>query len=74
MQKARNLELIYGYCDTRLGVIDTMVDLIVDSIGALFASLIGYIYLVKGEVRFFDRFITSFEKENPRFFKRKLKK
>jgi hypothetical protein len=71
MQKARNLEEVYGYCDTHFGVIDTMVDLIVDSIGALIASLIGYLYLIKGEVKYFDKFITSFERDNPHIFRKK---
>lgn len=45
MQKARNLEEIYGVFDTRLGVIDTMRDLIVDAIGALIVSVTGYIHM-----------------------------
>lgn len=45
MQKARNLEEIYGVFDTRLGVIDTMRDLIIDAIGALLVSVVGYIHL-----------------------------
>ncbi|MCB5270585.1 MAG: hypothetical protein LHW56_01935 [Candidatus Cloacimonetes bacterium] len=45
MQKARGLEEIYGVFDTRLGVIDTMRDLIVDAIGALIVSVTGYIHM-----------------------------
>ncbi len=45
MQKARDLEEIYGVFDTRLGVIDTMRDLIVDAIGALIVSVTGYIHM-----------------------------
>ncbi len=68
MQKARNLELIYGYFDTRLGVLDTMYDLILDTIGALIASVAGYIYLKKGEFFLFDELIEKVEKENPEYF------
>lgn len=45
MQKARNLEEVYGVFDTRLGVIDTMRDLIVNTVGALLVSVVGYIHL-----------------------------
>lgn len=44
MQKARNLEEVYGYFDTGLGLIDTMKDFIVNTIGALIVSIIGYYY------------------------------
>lgn len=68
MQRSRNLENVYGECDTRLGVIDTMVDLILDAIGALIASIAGYFYLKRGGFFIFDRFVKSFEKENPKLF------
>ncbi len=45
MQKARGLETVRGIFDTRLGVLDTMQDLIVDTLGALFVSVVGYIHL-----------------------------
>lgn len=70
MQKARILEGIYGYFDTRLGVIDTMWDLILDSLGALVASVSGYFYLKKKEFFLFDRFVKRFENKNPLFFKK----
>ncbi|MGM0438836.1 MAG: hypothetical protein ACQEP3_00150 [Patescibacteria group bacterium] len=68
MQNAENLELIYGYFDTRLGVIDTMHDLILDSLGALVASVVGYIYLKKGEFFLFDKLIKKVEDKNPEYF------
>ena len=70
MQKARNLEEVYGYCDTRLGVLDTMYDLILDAIGALVASIGGYFYLKNGEVFLFDRLIRRFEESNTHIFKK----
>jgi len=70
MQKARNLELIYGSLDTRLGLLDTMVDLIVNVIGALFVSILGYFhvkYFKDNDTAFWNlhrQFIT----ENPELF------
>ena len=52
------------------GLIDTMGDLIVDSIGALFASAIGYFYIKTGQVLLFDRLINKFIKSNPKLFRR----
>jgi hypothetical protein len=51
------------------GLIDTMSDLIVDLIGGLIASVIGYFYLKSEKDSLFTRLITSFVKLNPRFFK-----
>ncbi len=69
MQKSRGLE-----GDTRLGLMDTMWDLIADSIGALFSSVSGYIYLkYDGKGFFFDRLIKSFVNKNPHLFKEKTK-
>ncbi len=71
MQKARNLELMYGYFDTRLGVLDTMYDLILNTIGALIASIAGYIYLKRGEFFIFDKMVKRIEKHNSHYFKKK---
>ncbi|MFA4960201.1 MAG: hypothetical protein WC548_00905 [Candidatus Pacearchaeota archaeon] len=69
MQKARNLNVSLN-CDTRLGVIDTMNDLILDSFGALIACSAGYIYLKNGSPPLFARLIRNFEKINPKLFQR----
>jgi len=70
MQRARNLcEIGTEICDTRLGVMDTMKDLIVDSIGALIASIIGFIYLKTGEIHFIENIIRKTIRTNKRFFK-----
>lgn len=50
------------------GVTDTMLDLIVDSIGALLASIGGYFYLKKGDSFIYTKLINYFEKRNPRLF------
>lgn len=52
------------------GLTDTMWDLIVDGIGALFASTIGYIYIKTGEIPIFKNLINKFIKENPKLFKK----
>ncbi len=70
MQKARGLGTIY-YCNTRLGVMDTMWDLILNGLGALFASVAGYFYLKKGEMPILSRIINKFEKKNPDLFKKR---
>lgn len=71
MQKARNLELVYGYFDTRLGVLDTMEDLLVDALGALIVSMIGYRYLKKDSAKAaaFWKIKDQFIEDNPHFFK-----
>lgn len=70
MQKARNLELIYDVFDTRLGVLDTMRDLIVDAVGAFVVSLVGYIHLKRksSQDSGFWRFHQQFIEENPELF------
>ncbi|MCK4635591.1 MAG: hypothetical protein KAT32_01910 [Candidatus Moranbacteria bacterium] len=51
------------------GLTDTMWDLIVNALGALFASFVGFLYL-KGEDKFsFSVLIDRFIKNNPQFFK-----
>jgi hypothetical protein len=55
------------------GLVDTMWDLIIDSISAIFTSFIGYLYLKGGKVRIFNRLIMLFIKENPRLFNNKKK-
>jgi len=68
MQRARDLCPEIGACDTRLGVVDTMKDFILNSIGALFASIIGYIYLRTGGHFLLNKIMDKFKKQNPRLF------
>ena len=52
-----------GYLD--LGIIDTMKDLFVNFIGAIFFSVIGYFYVKnRGKGRFARRFIPQVVEEN----------
>ena len=51
------------------GLTDTMWDLIVDTIGALIISLLGYGYVkAANSESFLERWIQAFIKKNPRFF------
>lgn len=53
------------------GLTDTMWDLIVDTLGALVISVLGYGYLKTARNEsFLERWIHAFIKSNPRFFKR----
>jgi hypothetical protein len=52
------------------GLTDTMWDLIVDTLGALVISILGWRYLKNPhEQSFLERWIDGFIKRNPRFFK-----
>lgn len=51
------------------GLTDTMFDLIVDAVGALIISVLGYGYLKKAQAKsFLERWIWSFIVKNPRLF------
>jgi hypothetical protein len=65
------MDQIFGYNMQKSGLVDTMWDLIVDSVGALIAAVSGYFYLKKDEAFIFKRIIKKFEKENPGFFTNK---
>lgn len=72
MQKSRNLcDIGALYCDTRLGVRDTMIDLILDSIGALFASIAGFLFLKKKKPFFIGKIVNEFEEKNKNLFLKK---
>lgn len=70
MQRARNLEQVFGVFDTRLGVTDTMRDLMVNTVGALIVSIIGNYYSKRKEssISLFTKLKDQFIKENPRLF------
>lgn len=57
--------------DDPSGLTDTMWDLIVDALGALIISVLGWRYLKNHqEQSFLERWIDAFVERNPRFFKR----
>ncbi len=55
------------------GLVDTMLDLIVDAFGAFIASILGYIYLKEKETYFFRYTVKKYIKNNPRIFKKRQK-
>ena len=69
------MDLFFTFDMQKGGLVDTMVDLIVDSVGALFISIVGYVYIKRGKEDYmFNRIIVTFMKMNPRLFKkRKIK-
>ncbi|MFG0331859.1 MAG: hypothetical protein ACF8TS_00730, partial [Maioricimonas sp. JB049] len=52
------------------GLTDTMIDLIVDALGALSVSVAGYIYMRRGNQSIIDRGIRRFIERNPHLFSR----
>jgi hypothetical protein len=61
---------IFGTRMQRSGLPDTMADLIVDCIGALFAAGVGYMYMKYRVWDPFDRAIRRFLQNNPRIKRR----
>lgn len=49
---------------------DTMMDLINDSLGALFVAVAGYLYCRKVRIPLFDRVVMKFVEKNPSLFYR----
>jgi hypothetical protein len=50
------------------GLTDTMIDLIVDAVGAMVVSIAGYLYMRRGKYSIIDRGIQRFILRNPRLF------
>lgn len=64
------MDQLFGLNMQKSGLVDTMVDLIVDALGALIISIAGYIYLRRGRNdSFLERWITAFIESNPRLFR-----
>ena len=55
---------------TGTGVVDTMKDLIVDTIGAMVVALMGYAYLKTGRYSFIGDGVRAFLRKNPRLLGR----
>ena len=64
-----SLDSLVGSHMQASGHIDTMWDLIVDSIGAFIASVLGYFYLKGSGVFYLDTLIRKFIKNNSKYFK-----
>ncbi len=66
------LDTFFGMNTQAGGLTDTMTDLIVDGIGALIISILGYSYLRTANVdSFLERWIQHYISLNRRFFSRK---
>ncbi len=61
----------FGMNMQKSGLVDTMWDLIVDTIGALIVSVFGFWYLKYGTRSIFVNWIQDFVKQNPAIFIRK---
>ncbi len=55
-----SMDSLFGFSMQRFGLVDTMWDLILDALGGLLASIIGYIYLKREEPFLFSQKITRF--------------
>lgn len=68
------MDSLLGMNMQKSGLVDTMWDLIVNCIGALLISMLGYGYLKTNEVdSFLERMIQRFIANNPRLFRRRRK-
>lgn len=64
------MDQFFGFNMQKSGLVDTMWDLIVDTIGAATISALGWVYLrTAGSSSFLERWIESFVKSNPKIFK-----
>lgn len=66
-----SMDSFFGMNMQKSGLVDTMWDIIVDCLGALFTSIIGYLYMKKENIFLFQKFIKRFAHENPKIFKDK---
>ena len=63
------MDQFFGLNMQKSGLVDTMWDLIVDAVGALVISLLGFGYLrTAGTNSFLERWIDAFIESNPRMF------
>ncbi len=64
------MDQIFGMNMQKSGLVDTMWDLIVDTVGAAVIAILGWIYLrTAGSNSFLERWITQFVRANPRLFR-----
>ncbi len=66
-----SMDTIFGVQMQKSGLIDTMGDLIVDTLGAAAIAVLGYFFIRKGKLFIFDRLIHRFVEKNPRIFNKK---
>jgi hypothetical protein len=66
-----SVDSILGLNMQKSGLVDTMWDLIVDSIGALFTVFYGYLYEKNKEKGWFNKLLNGFLKMNSNIFNKK---
>ena len=64
------MDSIFGLNMQKSGLVDTMWDLIVDTLGATVIAAMGFGYLRTGKDSFLERWIARFVETNPRLFRR----
>ncbi len=64
------MDTFFGLNMQKSGLVDTMWDLIVYTLGALVVVILGYLHMKSGTTSFLDKVIFEFFKRNPRFFKK----
>ncbi len=65
------MDQLLGFTMQHNSLVDTMGDLIIDSIGALIIAVLGFFYSKKGHSLLFDRMIHRFVERNPQLFKKR---
>ena len=64
------MDSLFGLNMQKSGLLDTMGDLIANSIGALIISIFGFFYLKNKKSFFLKNIIIKFKKENSKLFKK----
>jgi hypothetical protein len=62
------MDTLFGLNMQKSGLVDTMWDLIVDTVGAAAIALLGYRYMKRGTSYFAEQWIDKFIEGNPRIF------
>jgi hypothetical protein len=65
------MDQFFGLNMQKSGLIDTMWDLIVNALGTLLTSFVGYYYIKGKKMPLFTRFLHQFSKENQGYFNNK---
>ncbi len=63
------MDQVFGMEMQNGSLVDTMADLIIDALGALLASAIGFLYFQSKKAPPFERMINRLKRDNPHIFK-----
>lgn len=67
------MDWFFGFNMQKSGLIDTMTDMLVNTVGALIAALLGYMYVKNGDSLIVDRLIRQFLEKNPQLLRKRRK-